>query len=61
MNYSYLPILYEDRQAFEVIDPNGRSTGIIRDTAQSANGVAQTINTNVRRLLKQRTRVESRN
>lgn len=54
--YSYVPVLHEDGRAFEVIDANGRGTGIIRASAQSANGVAQTLNHNARMLIKQRGR-----
>jgi hypothetical protein len=60
LHYSYVPVLHEGRQQFEVIQANGRGTGIILDTARSANGAAQTLNNNARKLMKQRARTEAR-
>lgn len=55
--YSYLPVLAGDGEpAYEVIDPHGRGTGIIRDTKLSANGVAQSLNKDARRAVAQRAR-----
>jgi hypothetical protein len=59
-HFTYVPVLHEGRERFEVIAANGRGTGIIRDSAQSANGCAQTLNYNAQRLIKQRARAEAR-
>lgn len=58
--YSYVPVLHEGDRAFEVIAANGRGTGIIRSSAQSANGCAQTLNNDAQRLIKQRARARAR-
>jgi hypothetical protein len=58
--FDYVPVLYEGRPAYEVIQANGRPTGIIRDTRMSANGCAQTMNNDAQRLIKQRARERSR-
>jgi hypothetical protein len=55
--YTTVPVLYEDRQAYEVIQVNGRPTGIIRDTLRSANGIAQTMNYQASKLKRKRRRV----
>jgi hypothetical protein len=60
-HFTYVPVMDADgRPAFEVIAANGRGTGIIRGSAQSANGCAQTMNYNAQRLIKQRARAEAR-
>lgn len=56
-HFTTVPVMNEDgSQGYEVIQANGRGTGIIRDTRQSANGVAQTLNNNARALIRQRAR-----
>jgi hypothetical protein len=60
-HFTYVPVMDgEGRRAFEVITSDGRGTGIIRGSAQSANGCAQTLNYNAQRLIKQRVRAEAR-
>jgi hypothetical protein len=59
-HFTYVPVLYEGAQKYEVISADGRPTGIIRDTKLSANGCAQTLNHNAQRLIKQRARQRSR-
>lgn len=59
-HYTTVPVLHEGAQAYEVIQANGRPTGIIRPTKLSANGCAQTMNNNARSLIKQRARAEAR-
>ena len=54
--FTYVPVTYEGRQAYEVIQDNGRGTGIIRFTRQSANGAAQALNHNARKLIAARAR-----
>jgi hypothetical protein len=59
-HFTYVPVMDgEGHRAFEVITSDGRGTGIIRGSAQSANGCAQTLNYNAHSI-KQRARAEAR-
>lgn len=58
--FTYVPVTHEGQPAYEVMYGE-RPTGIIRFTRQSANGAAQTLNQNARKLIAARARRKAHN